>query len=171
MPTQADYAATYRNMHDGQLLQRANEDGLVDEAKQALAEELSRRNLKPSDLADYKLTPAELLLDEVRPKGYRGTGVFLYGRGYLNASDKQQNIHLRTKFVAFAFFPLFPIASYRFQYTRTANRWRPWRNRQQVLEKVPVNWRQVIATWIKAILFLAAAIAITVFSILHRHPR
>ena len=44
IPCSVRFAKTYESMSDGQLLQTASEGGLVDEAKQTLAEELHRRN-------------------------------------------------------------------------------------------------------------------------------
>ena len=163
MDTPAEFAATYQHMSDGQLLQTANEGGLIPEAHQALTEELHRRNLKPADLRRYKPSPHELLQDEARQKGWRGTGLFFFGRSYLNQSDEQKNVQLRTKFVSFAYFPLVPIAAYRFQCTGSPKWWLRWNNGQQVIDRVPLNWRQVTLTWVKAVLITAALMGSAIF--------
>jgi hypothetical protein len=75
MSTHIDFAKTYENMSDGQLLQTANEGGFVDEAKQALANELLRRNLRKSDLVHHKESPRARLRQEATEREFP---VFLF---------------------------------------------------------------------------------------------
>jgi hypothetical protein len=90
MNTQTDFAKTYESMSDGQLLQIANEGGLVDEAKQILAEELHRRNLEPGDLPRHKETLRTRLRREATerklPSRTGPTGFVFFGRHYLTPS-------------------------------------------------------------------------------------
>ena len=148
------FAKTYASMLDGQLLQAANEGGLVDEAKQALAEELRRRGLKKSDLIHHKESPRARLRKEAAERefslsGYGGTGVLFFGRHYLNPMDKEANIQLRTKWIALCWLPLIPLASYRFKCKRQGWKFCYWTD-QLVLNQVPFNWDQVLLTWLKA---------------------
>ena len=76
MNTQTDFAKTYESMSDGQLLQTASEGCLVDEAKQTLAEELHRRNLKIDELPRHK----ESLRTRLRREAYSSDPVPEHGR-------------------------------------------------------------------------------------------
>jgi hypothetical protein len=154
MNAETDFAKTYENMSNGQLLQTANEGGLVDEAKQALADELRRRNLKKSDLVRHKESPRVRLRREATERrvplsGYGGTGLFFFGRHYLTPADKEADIQLRTKWVAFSYLPLIPLASYRFKCKQQGWKFFHWTD-QVVLNRVPLNWDQVFLTWLKA---------------------
>src|ERR1700716_4040769 len=96
MSTHTDFAKTSEDMSDGQLLATANEGGFVDEAIQALANELHRRNLRKSDLAHHKESPRARLRQEATEREfplsrYGGTGRFFFGRHYLPPVDKQRN--------------------------------------------------------------------------------
>jgi len=154
MNANIDFATTYENMSDGQLLQTANEGGLVDEAKQALANELHRRNLKKSDLVHHKESPRVRLRRETTERElplsrYGGTGILFFGRRYLSQSDKDANIQLRTKWIALSWLPLIPLASYRFKCKRQGWKFFYWTD-QVVLNQVPLNWGQVFLTLVKA---------------------
>jgi hypothetical protein len=73
MPTNSysDFATQYQQMPDGQLLLLANEGGLVDEAHQALTEELRKRNLKKQDLVQHeKKSPHERLQEAAQEKEF-----------------------------------------------------------------------------------------------------
>lgn len=160
MNANIDFANTYENMSDGQLLQTANEGGLVDEAEQALANELRRRNLKKSDLVHHKESPRARLRHEATERELPlsrcgGTGLFFFGRRYLCASDKDANIQLRTKWIALSWLPLIPLASYRFRCRRQGWKFFHWTD-QVVLNQVPLNWDQVFLTWVKASPFYIA---------------
>jgi hypothetical protein len=154
MSTHTDFAQTYENMSDGQLLQIANEGGLVDKAKQALADELHRRNLKKSDLIHHKELPRVRLRQEARERefplsAYGGTGFFFFGRHYLTPADKESNIQLRTKWLAFSYLPLIPLASYRFKCKQKGWKLFHWTD-QVVLNRVSLNWDQIFLTCLKA---------------------
>jgi len=153
MNTHTDFAKTYETMSDGQLLQAANEDGLVDEAKQALAVELQRRNLKRGDLSRHKESPRIRLRREATERNLSSrtgpTGFVFFGRHYLTAADKEANIQLRTKWIAIGGLPLIPLASYRFKCKQQGWRFFHWTD-QAVVNRVPLNWDQVFLTWLKA---------------------
>ena len=154
MSTHTDFAKTYEDMSDGQLLQTANEGGFVDEAKQALANELHRRNLRKSDLSHHKESPRARLRQEATEREfplsrYGGTGLFFFGRHYLTPADKEANIQLRTKWIALSYLPLIPLASYRFKCKQQGWKLFHWTD-QVVLNQVPLNWDQVFLTWLKA---------------------
>jgi hypothetical protein len=154
MSAQSDFAKTYESMSDGQLLQTASEGGFLEEAKEALTNEFSRRNLKKSDLVRHKESLRARLRQEATERKfplsrYGGTGLFLFGRHYLTAADKEANIQLRTKWVAFSHLPLIPLASYRFKCRQQGWKLFHWSD-QVVLNQVSLNWDQVFLTWLKA---------------------
>jgi hypothetical protein len=163
MHTPSELLSTYQYMTDGQLLQVANEGGLVPEAELVLAEELHRRNLKKSDLPQHKQSPRERLENESHERWsplvrYHSLGFGFYGRKYLNESDRQENIQVRTKFFVFTI-PMIPIASYRFKCTGDPNKWIQWNTQYRVLNRVPLNWDQVFLTWAKTVAWIIGAFA------------
>ena len=153
MPTSTEFLNTYQHMTDSQLLQVANEGGLVPEAQLALTEELHRRSLKKSDLPRHKQSPRERLEGESQERWfplvrYHSLGFGFYGRKYLNEADRHENIKVRTKFFVFTL-PLIPVASYRCKCTGDLNKWFQWNAQYHVLNRVPLNWDQVFLTWMK----------------------
>jgi hypothetical protein len=172
MLTQADFAATYQNMSDGQLLQTANESGLIPEAYQALTQELHRLNLKKTDLPRHMESHRARLQREASERElplsrFGGTGYFFFGRRYLNQADQEANIQLRTKWVAISYLPLVPLASYRFQCRHEGSKWFGW-TEQNPLGRVPLNWDQVFLTLLKASPFYLAILVLLVLWIMHR---
>lgn len=153
MNTQTDFAKTYESMSDGQLLQTASEGCLVDEAKQTLAEELHRRNLKIDELPRHKESLRTRLRREaterVLPSRAGATGFVFFGRHYLTPADKEANIQLRTKWIAVGGLPLIPLASYRFKCIQEGWRFFHWTD-QVVINRVPLNLDQVFLTCLKA---------------------
>jgi len=168
METQANFAATYQHMSDGQLLEMANEGGLIPEAQQALSDELHRRKLKKTDLPRYIQSPRERLHQETNEKRVRrGTGLIFFGRRYLTQVDREANIQLRTKWLAFAYLPLVPLASYRFKCRHEGSKWFGW-TEQNPISRVPLNWDQVALTWLKASPFYLAIFALIFLSLTRR---
>ena len=171
MHTPSEFLTTYQHMTDAQLLQVANEGGLVPEAQLALTEELHRRNLKKSDLAQHRPSARKRLESESRELWfplvrYHSLGFGFYGRKYLNEHDRKEHIQVRTKFFVFTI-PLIPIASYRFKCTGDPNKWFQWNTQYRVLNHVPLNWDQVFLTWAKTaawIIGMFAAVALYVWS-------
>jgi hypothetical protein len=171
MDTPAEFAATYQHMSDGQLLQTANEGALIGEARQALHDELHRRNLKPGDLPRYKESPRTRLKRESAerelPLSRGGTGYIFFGRHYLTQADREANIQLRTKWISISYLPIVPLASFRFKCKQQG--WKFFSCTDQVVvSKVPLNWNQVFLTWLKASPFYLAILALLVLWITHR---
>jgi hypothetical protein len=171
MESPSQLASTYQHMSEGALLEIANEGGLTPEAKQAIAEELHRRKLKTSDLAQVKESPHERLEKEAQERWFplaRGhsLGFGLYGRKYLSESDREENIQAKTKFFVFVI-PLIPIASYRFRcsaagnkwYSSKANKWFQLNIEQKPLSQEPLDWSQVFKTWLTSLLWIGGAMA------------
>ena len=143
MLSQAELNEYYKSLSDDQLLNLVHEGGFTDEAKVVLENELARRKLSHSNVKKFIEDCERSKLDkEVIEKevglGYGGLGLHFYGRNYLNVTDKEANIQLRTKWFTLIWIPLIPIASYRFQGSS-----------QRVIERVPLNWTQVLMIWSK----------------------
>jgi hypothetical protein len=149
-------AKHYETLTEAQLLSLKSEGGLSDEAVPVLANELNRRKLKDGDLKRYVVPERIKLREETKEKGsrYRGPGLLFFGRRYLNETDKNANIQLRTKWFAIGGIPLVPIASYRFKCTDEPGKWHLDDPEQRVLNRVPLNWTQVFLTWAKTAIVL-----------------
>ena len=146
-------AKHYETLTDAKLLSLKSEGGLSEEALPVLADELKRRNLKDADLRHHAVPERIKLREEATEKGFRfrGPGFLFFGRSYLNGTDKEANIQLRTKWFAMAGIPLVPIASYRFKCTGDTG--------QRAVGRVPLNWKQVRLTGMKtAIVVLGLAL-------------
>jgi len=158
MRSPAEFAETYQHMSDGQLLQTAREDGLLPEAKQALHEEINRRNLKQADLP-HSTEPNKTRLEKETeerwlPLSRYRWGYGFYGRSYLDESDKESKTQLKTKFFVCAGIPLVPIASYRFKCEE---------DEDKPLNRLPINWPQVFRVWFTTFLWIAGTIAAIAF--------
>jgi hypothetical protein len=142
----------YKTLADSELLNRGGESGYTYEAEQVLRKELARRNLAPSDVKRYAAEfERNKLRDEVieRGGGYRSLGLQFFGRSYLNESDRNASIQVRTKWFTISGIPLIPVASYRFRCTGGLGKRSQSHTRQEVIDRVPLNWSQVFMTSIK----------------------
>ena len=139
-------AKHYKYLTDGELLSLRSEGGLSEEAVPVLADELKRRNLKDGDRRRYAVPERIKLREEVREKGFRfrGPGLLFFRRTYLNETDKEANIQVRTKWFALGGIPLLPIASYRFKCTGDRGKWFEDDTGQRVVDRIPLNWKQVL---------------------------
>ena len=158
MPDTIALAKYYETLTDAALLNLAREGGFTKEAQQVLAKELRRRNLNDNDVKRYVARGEQIKLrEEAEERGTRGRGpgLLFFGRCFLNDSDKEANILLRTKFFALGGIPLIPIASYRFKCTGH-------REQGRVIDRVPLNWAQVFTTWGKTAILLIGAVLLIV---------
>jgi hypothetical protein len=158
----------YETLTDDELLNLKSEGGFTSEAAVVLAKELAKRNLLGKQAKRNKLSKRIELHEEVRERGggYRMPGLQLFGRSYLNDADRKANIQVRTKWFTISYIPLFPIASYRFKCSASSDKWAGANSVQNVINRVPLDWAQVLMTWIKTavliggilLLFIAAAL-------------
>jgi hypothetical protein len=158
MDSPSDFALTYQKMTDDEILQLASEGGFVDVAQNALQAELHRRNITSQQVAELHSNQEQEKVAKRATRAFslKGTGLVFYGRRYMSESDREQNIQLRTKWFALVGFPIFPIASYRFAYT-TRSKFKLWWNAQGTfVDQVPLQWSQVLTTWVKTIAYLSA---------------
>ena len=165
MPDPNALAKYYEALTNAQLLNLKREGGFTEEAERVLADELRRRNLEAGDLKGYEAQSERIKLrEETTEKNPRGRGLSLlfFGRRYLNEEDRKANIQIRTKWFALGGIPLVPIASYRFQCTRDTRRWFSRNGTQRVINRVPLNWTQVLLTWLKMAVVLVFVFVVVV---------
>jgi hypothetical protein len=158
-------AKHYQTLTDGELLNLQAEGGFADEALPVLRDELARRKLTKADLTQHIKSVADIrLADEAKEKGLggRGPGLMFFGRRYLNADDKAANIQIQTKFFSLGGFPLIPLASYRLKCKGGEGKWFDWSTNRQVLNRVPLDWPQVIVVWTKAVLAVVGFLALAI---------
>ena len=155
-----NWAETYKTFSDGQLENLAAGDGFTEEALQALHQELAHRGLTPAKLLKNKKHGARLTLrDQARERSLRGTGLLFYGRRYQSETDRAANIQVRTKWITFAYIPLIPLATYRFKCSEQQSRFFGKDYEEKVLERVPLNSRQVGTTYLRAFVVIASLIS------------
>lgn len=175
MPDTSSLAKYYEGLTNAELLNLMNEGGFTDEAKHVLAGELRRRNLGADDLERYEHQGKRIeLQEETTEKGYlsRGTGLLFFGSRYLNSEDRRSNIQLRTKWFAIGGVPQIPIASYRFQCSRTSGKGSSQEIRQRVINRVALNWTQIFLTWLKtAVIVTCIVLAFAGVGWLQNHRR
>jgi hypothetical protein len=165
MPDPNALAKYYEALTDAQLLNLKREGGVTEEAERLLADELRRRNLDAGDLKRYEAQGERIKLrEETTEKGsrVRGPGLLFFGSSYLNEEDRKANIQIRTKWFALGGIPLVPIASYRFQCTGDTRRWSSRDSTQRVINRVPLNWTQVLLTWLKMAVVLVFVFVVVV---------
>jgi hypothetical protein len=146
-------AKHYQTLTDGELLNLQAEGGFADEALPVLRDELARRKLTKADLTQHIKSVADIR---------RGPGLMFFGRRYLNADDKAANIQIQTKFFSLGGFPLIPLASYRLKCKGGEGKWFDWSTNRQVLNRVPLDWPQVIVVWTKAVLAVVGFLALAI---------
>jgi hypothetical protein len=175
MPSQAELAEHYRGLSDNELQRLSGGDGFTPEARQVLDHELCSRNLTAYTPPSQKAKPPrERLREDVKEKTYlrgRGrTGLYLYGRRYLSAADKAADIQLRTKWFAVSGIPLVPLASFRFRCKQKSWWLFHWTVAETVVGRVPLDWTQVILTWLKTLLSALLIFGVVFVYEWLRHP-
>jgi hypothetical protein len=144
----ADYQETYSLLLDDQILKLATEtDSLTEEARAALAAELTRRGLTATDVEQYVLDIRQKELESHRRKILEvtiyGFGTSLYGKRDFHADGS----YLTTRWVVFVWLPIVPVKSYRLRILDPSDplAHRHWWSRSYLIEEVrPVNLKQAI---------------------------
>lgn len=145
----------YSPKSDDELLMLALEANLLtDAARGALSVELRRRNLdSPERLANFSEEQVHYKhLDDldIGNLGLSGNGIGrgLYGRSNVEIRGTDEEYD-STIFAVVFFFPLVPMATYRFLREQGSKEFR-------VLAKKPVDWVRVGIVWVKALALVAA---------------
>jgi hypothetical protein len=148
-----ELAEEYQGKSDGELLQLAlKPEQLTTEANEALRSELARRRIDSPDCLDNARRAEQERNAEndrdIGPLGffpYGGFGRMRFGKsGRVYDADSGSERFTTTVFILIFFFPLIPTGSYLVQ------RDREWPNKLAVLEKLPLDWEQVLSVWVVA---------------------
>ncbi|HEV2326609.1 MAG TPA: hypothetical protein VGS10_21900 [Terracidiphilus sp.] len=161
MPDTIALAKYYETLTNAELLNLKREGGFTEEAECVLAQELRRRKLDASDLKRNEVQRERIRLrEETTEKGTRGwgPGLLFFGGRYPSEEDRKANIQVRTKWFALGGIPLVPVASYRFHFGNDARGWSSGNGKQRVIDRVPLDWTQVLLTWLKTAAFLALVV-------------
>ncbi len=88
-----------KTLTDPELLHLMAEDGFTDDAELVLRNELARRHLTSGDVMKYvAASERNKLRDEVteRGGGYRSLGLQFLGKSFINESDREADVQVRT---------------------------------------------------------------------------
>lgn len=160
--------AQYQHLSDDEILNLArDETNLTDEARKALSVELSRRNISLSDIQTYAAETGALETAEnhelrklLAPKVY-GNKKFLGKNNFIGDASSGSEEYDATLWFVVYWFPLFPLGTYRVRRNRSRKRWWNFFNPDiAIVTKLPLNWEQILRTWLIAVPVLFAAILI-----------
>ncbi len=163
-----DFAREYQSKTDEELLRlELVSEQLTPEANDALKGELSRRVITGTDrLSAFREQEAQRQTEQARNPGslfsFYGSGRRRFGKaGYLYNSETGMERFTTTVFVVLFYFPLIPTGTY------LAEKKREFLSNQiTFLEKLPLDWEQVLKVWVVAAGSLLALI--WVFKLLPR---
>jgi|SRR6185312_11933905 hypothetical protein len=158
--------AYYQQLSDDEILNLArDETNLTVEAKDALKSEISRRNISSGDIQTYEIETRALEDEEnsrrqklLNPTFSRNKEFF--GRANFVRDDGSgfQEYDATLWFVVF-WFPLIPLGAYRVR--RKGRRWRNFLIPDiTVVTKLPLNWEQILRTWLIGVSVLFGVILI-----------
>jgi hypothetical protein len=148
-------APDYSNKLDDELLAlAADSDSLTVEAREALWVELKGRGLNSSTkVSEFVEEQKRLsLTDEVGRLGlsFRGNGRGVYGKFNREISGLNEEYDA-TVFVVLSYFPVIPTGTYRVFREQGSEDFR-------FLSKQPLNWVQIVWTWLKSLAVMATVV-------------
>lgn len=156
----------YQQLSDDEILNLARDEAnLTDQAKCALTSELSRRNLSVADVQTYE-TETRVLeeADERRrlkllnPRFSQNKKFWGRGNFVANAISGCEEYDATLWFVVF-WFPLIPLGTYRVERNQSRERWWDFLTPDiTVVTKLPLNWEQILGTWLIAVSALFVAV-------------
>jgi hypothetical protein len=155
-----EFQSVYETKGDDELLRLAvHLDELTPEAREALSVELARRKLSTSDVEELISEDVSHAKEEAKKIGtlfvaYNGIGRQRYGKAN-RTFDTQTKLEQFTTTVFFVLFwiPLVPVGTYRVQKTKG------WASDDlRVLERLPLNWEQVLTIWVVTAAIMLASL-------------
>jgi len=148
-----DLAREYEAKTDDELLRlAADASDLTPEANMALNFELSKRRLNQSERMesfrrDELQRKEDLRKDPGKLWTLRGIGRKRFGKADFSYDSETGLEQFKTTiFIVVAYFPLIPTGTFRIE------RKREWfSNRMTVLERLPLDWEQILKVWVVAV--------------------
>lgn len=160
--------AQYQQLSDDEILNLARDQMNLtgDEAREALSVELSRRNISLSDIQTYAAETGALDTAEnhqlrklLAPKVY-GNKKFLGRNNFVGDASSGSEEYDATLWFVVYWFPLIPLGTYRVRRNRSPKRWWNLHRDIAIMTKLPLNWKQILRTWLIAVSVVFAAILI-----------
>jgi hypothetical protein len=163
-----DFAKEYQSKTDDELLRlELVSEQLTPEANDALKGELSRRLINGTDrLSAFREQESQRKTEQAADPG-RLFSIYSIGRrrfgkaGYVYNSETEMERFTTTVFVVLLYFPLIPTGTYLAERKRGF-----FSNPITFLEKLPLDWEQVLKVWV-----VAAGSALAVIWIFKLLPR
>ncbi len=158
----------YEHLTDDELVNLADQrEDLTEEARSQLEVELKHRNITPEVLVSLsKIRKTEDCQIDTLGLSAHGCGKKLFAKKVHNYNALSGDEDIETTLWAVVFwFPVAPLASYLIRRKRRENWWqRSWQQSEMtVLQRLPLNWGQVITTWIKGLVFALALLLLKVY--------
>jgi hypothetical protein len=147
-----DFAKEYQSKTDDELLRLAlDSEQLTPEANDALKGELSRRLINGTDrVSEFREQESQRKTKQAADPG-RLFSIYTVGRhrfgkaGYVYNSETGMERFTTTVFVVLLYFPLIPTGTYLAERKRGF-----FSNPITFLEKLPLDWEQVLKVWVVA---------------------
>ncbi len=156
----ASLAEHYRELDDDALLRiAADRKDLTPEAAMALDAELSARRLNQSQIDE--LVTGDRLAErrEARKTAQKwSVNGLTQLHGHWHAQKKMHaELYTATSFVTIFWFPLIPIGSFKVIGHQGLRRWYA---SSKVIERIPMDWQQVLWIWSKSLVILFVVIRV-----------
>jgi hypothetical protein len=147
-----DFAKEYQSKTDEELLRlELSSEELTPEANSALKVELARRKIDETDhLGSFREQEVQRLSEEARDPG-RLFSIYSFGRRrfgkgrYLYNSETGIERFTTTVFIILFYFPFIPTGTYLVERKREF-----LSNQITFLEKLPLDWEQILKVWVVA---------------------
>jgi hypothetical protein len=140
-------AEHYQGKSDEEIvLLAADIDQLLPEAQEALRAEMRGRGLSAQNVEEVRAErELEARIEEKRQRiSQLSRHRTWYGkRNRALLPNTQRERFTTTFFICFEYVPLVPVATYRIERLRSR-----WRDKVIILEKLPLDWEQVLRVWI-----------------------
>jgi hypothetical protein len=144
-------AEEYRHRTDDELLRLlSDQQDLTAEARVALRSEMASRNLSDRDISEFLEEERQANLQEERDAEHGKLQRIKYRYLHYGKADREYDPatnlerYSTTFYNAILLFPLIPMGTYRVE------RRRSWLGRITILKKLPLDWEQVLKSWIVA---------------------
>jgi hypothetical protein len=148
----ASFAAQYEVLSDDDILRiAADRKDLLDDARQALDQELLRRGLKEPDVRQYRsyVERAEIREATSNLRLWHGIGKLFFGKGaYVSHPSAKWEEFDTTLWVVIFLIPIFPVGTFRIRRSMELRPFGPWQSYKfRVISRRGRDWRLIFLTW------------------------